>query len=279
MRQIKAEDIILKVSEMCIDANYNASSELLRSLKNAKANETSKLGVSVLDQIILNDEIAIKDQVPMCQDTGMVVAFVEIGQDVQVVGNLDDAINEGVRKGYKEGYLRNSVVRHPLDRVNTSDNTPAAIHHKIVPGETLTITIATKGAGSENQSRMVMLKPSDGEQGVKDFILETVKMAGGKACPPIILGVGIGGNFEVCTQIAKEALMRSMEDTSPDPIAARLEKELLEAVNELNVGPMGFGGKTTALAVKVNTFPCHIAALPVAVNIQCHASRHVSHTF
>jgi fumarate hydratase subunit alpha len=215
----------------------------------------------------------------MCQDTGIVVVFVEIGRDLKLIGNLEEAINEGVRQGYEEGYLRKSVVKHSLDRVNTRDNTPAIIYYNLVDGDKLKITIAPKGAGSENQSRLEMLKPSDGYEGVKKMVLDSVLKAGGNPCPPIIVGVGIGGNFEKSAIMAKEALLRPIEDVSDDEIAARLEEELLTEINELNVGPMGFGGLTTALAVKVNTYPCHIACLPVAVNIQCHSSRHLTKVF
>ncbi len=279
MRTLEVSTIIPKIEEMCINANYYVDRSLLQTLTTAKEVETSSLGKTILSQIIENDKIATKEQVPMCQDTGIVVVFVELGYELQLIGNLEEAINEGIRRGYEQGYLRKSVVWHPLNRVNTKDNTPAIIHYQLVPGEQLKITIAPKGAGSENVSAISMLKPSDGYDGVKQFVLDTILKAGGNPCPPIIVGVGIGGNFEKCALLSKQALMRELEDTSSDEIAQQLEKELLEEINQLNIGPMGFGGKTTALAVKVNTYPCHIASLPVAVNIQCHASRHLTETF
>lgn len=279
MRKLEVSSIISKIEEMCIEANYNASSSLMRTLNRAKENETSELGQTILSQIIKNDEIATQSQVPMCQDTGIVVVFVEIGHEIQLVGNLEEAIHEGIRRGYQNGYLRKSVVAHPLDRVNTKDNTPAIIHYQFTQGDQLKITIAPKGAGSENVSAVGMLKPSDGYEGVKQFVLDTILKAGGNPCPPIIVGVGVGGNFEKSALLSKQALMRPLDDQSEDEISASLEKELLTEINELNIGPMGFGGCTTALAVKVNTYPCHIASLPVAVNIQCHASRHVTEIF
>lgn len=279
MRTLEVSTIISKIEEMCINANYYVDHSLLQTLTTAKEVETSSLGKTILNQIIENDKIATNEQVPMCQDTGIVVVFVELGYELQLIGNLEEAIHEGIRRGYNKGYLRKSVVKHPLNRVNTKDNTPAIIHYQLVPGDQLKITIAPKGAGSENVSAISMLKPSDGYDGVKQFVLDTVLKAGGNPCPPIIVGVGIGGNFEKCALLSKQALMRELDDTSSDEIAQQLEKELLEEINQLNIGPMGFGGKTTALAVKVNTYPCHIASLPVAVNIQCHASRHLTETF
>lgn len=279
MRTLEVSTIISKIEEMCINANYYVDHSLLQTLTTAKEVETSSLGKTILNQIIENDKIATNEQVPMCQDTGIVVVFVELGYELQLIGNLEEAIHEGIRRGYDKGYLRKSVVKHPLNRVNTKDNTPAIIHYQLVPGDQLKITIAPKGAGSENVSAISMLKPSDGYDGVKQFVLDTVLKAGGNPCPPIIVGVGIGGNFEKCALLSKQALMRELDDTSSDEIAQQLEKELLEKINQLNIGPMGFGGKTTALAVKVNTYPCHIASLPVAVNIQCHASRHLTETF
>ena len=279
MRTLDVSTIVDDIAKMCVNANYYVEDALLRALKKAKNDETSELGKNILGQIIENDEIASQTHVPMCQDTGFVVAFVEVGTDLRLVGDLEAAINEGVRRGYQEGYLRKSVVGHPLNRVNTKDNTPAIIHYKLTAGDQLKVTIAPKGAGSENQSQLRMLKPAEGYEGVKQVVIDTVLNAGGNPCPPIIVGVGIGGSFEKCALMAKVALMRSLDDISDDEIAAKLEQELLVAINELNVGPMGFGGKTTALAVKVNTYPCHIAALPVAVNIQCHASRHLTKFF
>jgi len=279
MRTLDVATIIDKVAQMCIDMNYYVDDQLMNALKAAKQKETSELGRGIIGQIIENDEIAARKRMPMCQDTGVVIAFVEIGNELQLIGDLEAAINEGVRRGYQDGYLRKSVVRHPLDRINTKDNTPAVIHYTQIPGDRLKLTIAAKGAGSENQSQLRMLKPSEGYDGVKQMVLDTVLAAGGNPCPPIIVGVGVGGNFEKCALISKEALMRPLGDVATDETAARLERELLAEINELNVGPMGFGGNTTALAVKVNIYPCHIASLPVAVNIQCHASRHLSKAF
>ena len=279
MKKLEVSSIIPKIEQMCIEANYYASHSLFNTLRMAKDVETSTLGKTILSQIIENDEIASKDHVPMCQDTGIVVVFVEIGHELQLIGNLEAAIHEGIRRGYEKGYLRKSVVAHPLHRINTKDNTPAIIHYNFTEGDQLKITIAPKGAGSENVSAISMLKPSDGYEGVKRFVIDTVLKAGGNPCPPIIVGIGIGGNFEKCALLSKQALMREIKDQSQDEIAAKLETELLKEINELNIGPMGFGGVTTALAVKVNTYPCHIALLPVAVNIQCHASRHLTEIF
>ncbi|CUN02343.1 MULTISPECIES: fumarate hydratase [Turicibacter] len=279
MKKLEVSSIIPKIEQMCIEANYYASHSLFNTLRMAKDVETSTLGKTILSQIIENDEIASKDHVPMCQDTGIVVVFVEIGHELQLIGNLEAAIHEGIRRGYEKGYLRKSVVAHPLHRINTKDNTPAIIHYNFTEGDQLKITIAPKGAGSENVSAISMLKPSDGYEGVKRFVIDTVLKAGGNPCPPIIVGIGIGGNFEKCALLSKQALMREIKDQSQDEIAAKLETELLKEINELNIGPMGFGGVTTALAVKVNTYPCHIASLPVAVNIQCHASRHLTEIF
>ena len=279
MKKLEVSSIIPKIEQMCIEANYYASHSLFNTLRMAKDVETSTLGKTILSQIIENDEIASKDHVPMCQDTGIVVVFVEIGHELQLIGNLEAAIHEGIRRGYEKGYLRKSVVAHPLHRINTKDNTPAIIHYNFTEGDQLKITIAPKGAGSENVSAISMLKPSDGYEGVKRFVIDTVLKAGGNPCPPIIVGIGIGGNFEKCALLSKQALMRVIKDQSQDEIAAKLETELLKEINELNIGPMGFGGVTTALAVKVNTYPCHIASLPVAVNIQCHASRHLTEIF
>jgi len=279
VRKLLVPTIVEEIAQMCIRANYYAERKLLKALKEAESKETSSLGKNILGQIIENDEIAAETHVPMCQDTGIVVVFVEIGQDLQLVGDLEKAINDGIRRGYEEGYLRKSVVGHPLDRVNTKDNTPAVIHYKPVPGDQLKITLAPKGAGSENMSALKMLKPSDGYEGVKKFVIDTIKTAGGNACPPLIVGVGIGGTMDKCALIAKQSILRPLDDEATHPIDRQLEVELLKELNETNVGPMGFGGITTALAVKVNTYPCHIASLPVAVNIQCHAARHESQTF
>lgn len=275
MKVLEMEKVISAVEKMCIDANYYIGDEILNKIKQAYKNETKEVAKSVLSQIIENDEIAKNDEVPMCQDTGTAVVFLEIGTEVKIDGDIYEAINEGVRRGYLNGYLRKSIVRHPLDRVNTKDNTPAIIHTKLIPNsDKVKIVIAPKGGGSENMSALKMLKPSDGLDGVKKFVLDTIKNAGGNPCPPIIVGIGIGGNFEYCAYMAKKALLRDIDDANNDEIIAKLEKELLEEINKLGVGPLGLGGKTTALAVKIEFFPCHIVALPVAININCHAARH-----
>ncbi|MBI3397941.1 MAG: fumarate hydratase [Deltaproteobacteria bacterium] len=273
MRKISPLEITSKVKELCIKAACELGSDVVLALEGFRGKEESPLGKEVLDQIIKNAQIALKEDAPMCQDTGIAVFFVEVGRNAVIDGGLEDAINEGVRQGYKEGYLRKSVC-HPLTRKNTGDNTPAIIHTKIVDGDRVKITIAPKGAGSENMSRLAMLKPSQGLPAIKDFVINTVKQAGGNPCPPIILGIGIGGNFEKSALLAKEALLRNIGTPNPDNELGALEKELLEKVNNLGIGPMGFGGRTTALAVHIKTAPCHIASLPVAVNIQCHAARH-----
>ena len=273
MRHISTQEITLKVKELCIRAACELGSDVIFALEGFRGKEESPLGKEILDQIIENAQIALKEDAPMCQDTGIAVFFVEAGRNATIDGSLDDAINQGVREGYTEGYLRKSVC-HPLTRKNTGDNTPAIIHTRIVDGDKVKITIAPKGAGSENMSRLAMLKPSQGLQGIKDFVVNTVREAGGNPCPPIILGIGIGGNFEKSALLAKEALLRNVGTANPDNELDALEKELLEKVNNLGIGPMGFGGRTTALAVHIKTAPCHIASLPVAVNIQCHAARH-----
>lgn len=273
MRKISPSEITNKVKELCIKAAYELGGDVVLALKGASEMEESPLGREILDEIIENAGIALKENTPMCQDTGIAVFFVELGRDAIIDGSLEDAINEGVRQGYNEGYLRKSVC-HPLTRKNTGDNTPAVIHTKIVSGDKVKITIAPKGAGSENMSKLAMLKPSQGLQGIKDFVLNTVKDAGGNPCPPIILGIGIGGNFEKSAILAKESLLRDIGSPNPDKDLDELEKELLEKINNLGIGPMGFGGRTTALAVHIKAVPCHIASLPVAVNIQCHAARH-----
>ena len=260
---------------MCIEGNYFIGKEVLDKIKEAYAKEESEVGKNILGQIIENDEIAANEQVPMCQDTGIVVVFLEVGTEVRIPGDIYAAINEGVRRGYEKGYLRKSVVKDPLDRVNTKDNTPAVIHTTLVPGsDKVKIVVAPKGGGSENMSALRMLKPSDGIEGIKKLVVETIKNAGGNPCPPIIVGVGIGGNFEKSAILAKKAVLRDINDKSSSPINAKLEEELLELINKTGVGPLGLGGRTTALAVKVETYPCHIAALPVAININCHAARH-----
>ncbi len=280
MRIIKAEDIIRNVKEMCIEANHYLTADMDKALKLAVNTEKSPLGKQILCQLQDNLRIAAEDQIPICQDTGMAVVFMEIGQDIHVEGGLiADAVNEGVRQGYTEGYLRKSVVGDPLIRENTKDNTPAVIHYDIVAGEQIKITIAPKGFGSENMSRIFMLKPADGIEGVKDAILTAVKDAGPNACPPMVIGVGIGGTFEKCALLAKKALIRSVGEHSQIPYVCDLEKELLERINKTGIGPGGLGGSTTALAVNINTYPTHIAGLPVAVNICCHVNRHCVRVF
>jgi fumarate hydratase subunit alpha len=276
MRLLDLNLVTEAVKNMLIDACENIPVNVIERLKEAKEKEASPLGKSILDQIIENDLLAARRNVPICQDTGMVVCFLEIGSQVVFEGDIYEAVNQGVRNAYIDGFLRKSVVRHPLDRVNTKDNTPAVIHTKIVPGETVKITVAPKGAGSENMSLVKMLIPADGIEGIKKMVLDTVFNAGGKPCPPIIVGIGLGGNLEKAAMLAKEAVLREIDDEATDPLARKLEQELLQEINDLGVGPMGLGGTVTALAVKVNTYPCHIASLPVAINIQCHASRHKS---
>ena len=275
-REINVDKLTENIKEMCIEANYFLSKDMDERLKAASAAEESKLGKKVLDQLQENLEIAGEDMIPICQDTGMAVIFIEIGQEVHFVGGeVEVAINEGVRQGYEEGFLRKSVVGDPLIRENTNDNTPAIIHYKIVQGENVKITVAPKGFGSENMSRVFMLKPADGIDGVKDAIITTVKDAGPNACPPMVVGVGIGGTFEKSAIMAKEALARNANERSDISYIMELEKEMLEAINELGIGPGGLGGKCTALAVNINTYATHIAGLPVAVNICCHVNRHV----
>lgn len=275
MREIDVSLITKEVKKLCMDANFYLPEDVYERLEKLQEEDKSQLAAQTIGKILENADIAKDDQVAMCQDTGMAVFFVEIGQDVHIVnGSLTDAINQGVREGYEEGYLRKSVVGDPIERVNTKDNTPAVIHYDIVEGDKLSITMAAKGFGSENMSRLTMLKPADGLEGVKKFILETVEMAGPNPCPPTNVGVGIGGTFEKAALIAKKSLMRGMDEYSSDPFYAELEKELLEEINKLGIGPQGFGGTTTSFKVNIETFPTHIAGLPVAVNIQCHASRH-----
>jgi len=273
MKFIEPETITKEVSRLCIEAATYIENDVLSCLRKAMNNEEG-LSKEILSQIIENDELAAKENVPMCQDTGITVVFVEIGNEVHINGDIYDAINKGISDGYTKGYLRKSVVKSPLNRVNTKDNTPGIIHVKFTLGDKLKITICPKGAGSENMSKVKMLVPADGIDGIKKFVLDTVKEAGGRPCPPLVVGVGIGGDIEKAGLIAKEALLRPIDDESSNPDANKLEKELYKELNDLRVGPMGLGGKTTALAVKVNLYPCHIASLPVAVNIQCHASRH-----
>lgn len=276
---IKVEKITNAVAEMCMEANYNLGDDIVQSYHQALEEEESDVAKNILEQLIDNAEIAKEEKMPICQDTGMTVVFVEIGQDAVIEGGeLYEAINKGVAKGYKDGYLRKSVVKDPLDRVNTEDNTPAVIHTEIVSGSGLKITVAPKGFGSENMSKIKMLKPADGIEGIKQFVLETVKEAGPNPCPPIIVGIGIGGTFEKAAIIAKKSLLREVGERNSDPKVADLEEELLKAVNELDVGPQGLGGLTTALDVNIETYATHIAGLPVAVNISCHVTRHKERT-
>ena len=275
MREVNVEQIIETVKNLSVEANYFLGSDIKESLKKCREEETYELAGQVLDKIILNSEIAKDEQMPMCQDTGMACVFVEIGQDVHIVGGrLEDAINEGVRRGYSEGFLRKSVVEDPIRRVKTKDNTPAIIYYDIVDGDKIKITLAPKGFGSENMSRIGMLKPSDGLEGVKKFIIDTVKAAGPNPCPPMVVGVGIGGTFDKAAYLAKKALIRPINTSNKDEFYKDLEEELLEKINELGIGPQGFGGRTTALGLNIEVYPTHIAGLPVAVNINCHATRH-----
>jgi fumarate hydratase subunit alpha len=275
LRDIQVKEIEKAIRNLCIEANYYIGSDIKEALLKAKDKEPYKIAEEVLDKIIINADIALKEDMPMCQDTGMACVFLEVGQDVHFVGGLlEDAINEGVRKGYEEGYLRKSVVKDPIDRVNTKDNTPAVIYYDIVEGDRVKITLAPKGFGSENMSRIGMLKPSDGIDGVKAFIIETVRLAGPNPCPPMVIGVGIGGTFDKAAYLAKKALIRPINIRNENEYYKDLEEELLDSVNKLGIGPQGFGGKTTALGLNIETYPTHIAGLPVAVNINCHATRH-----
>ena len=276
MRTVKAEDIAKTVARMCVNANCFLPPDVRRTIEKAKTAETWPVAREIITNILANADIAGKNTVPICQDTGMACVFIELGQEVYVDGPLSEAVNEGVRRGYTEGFLRKSIVGDPIERVNTGDNTPAAIYYDIVPGEQLRITVAPKGFGSENMSRIKMLAPAAGIEGVKSFILETVNEAGSNPCPPIVVGVGIGGNFDKAALMAKKALLRPLGTPSALPYYAALESELLEKINSLGIGPQGYGGMTTALAVNVETAPTHIAGLPVAVNINCHVTRHVT---
>lgn len=278
MREIEAKLLSEKIAELCIEANCVLPRDIKNRIENARAGEPWPTAQGILDKIIENYGIAEGNTVPICQDTGVCCVFLRIGQDVHINGDLTAAVNEGVRKGYGEGYLRKSVVKDPLRRVNTGDNTPAMLYTEIVPGDKIELTVAPKGFGSENMSRLAMLKPSDGIDGVKAFILKTVEEAGPNPCPPIVVGVGIGGTFDKAALLAKKALMRSTDERNGDEFYAALEAELLEKINSLGVGPQGFGGRTTALAVNIEWMPTHIAGLPVAVNINCHVTRHKSVT-
>lgn len=276
IRTVQTDTIIANIREMCIEANHYLSEDMDAAMKQALETEKSDLGKKILGQLQDNLKIADQERIPICQDTGMAVIFLEIGQDVHLEGmNIEDAVNEGVRQGYVDGYLRKSVVRDPLERENTKDNTPAVIHYSIVSGDKVKITVAPKGFGSENMSRVFMLKPAEGIEGVKNAILTAVKDAGPNACPPMVVGVGIGGTFEKCALLAKQALTRSVNEWSDIPYVRELEREMLDKINRLGIGPGGLGGTTTALKVNINTYPTHIAGLPVAVNICCHVNRHI----
>ncbi len=274
MREINAELITETVRKLCIDANCHLGDDIKECICNFRDNEPSENAKEILDRIIENYQIADENDVPVCQDTGVACVFLKIGQDVHICGDIAEAVNEGVRRGYSEGYLRKSVVRDPLDRVNTGDNTPAMLYFELVPGDKVEITVAPKGFGSENMSRIAMLRPSDGLAGVKNFVLKTVEEAGPNPCPPIVVGVGIGGTFDKAAFLAKKALLREVDVRNSEPFYANLENELLLEINALGIGPQGFGGRTTALAVNIEKYPTHIAGLPVAVNINCHVTRH-----
>lgn len=277
MRKINTDVITKNIKEMCIEANYFLCKDIKNGLEKAYNEEEWSISKNILKDILTNADIAAEEKMPICQDTGITCVFLEIGQDIFLEGQiLEDAINEGVRQGYSEGYLRKSVVKDPLNRINTNDNTPAIIYYDIVQGDEVKITVAPKGFGSENMSRIKMLKPADGENGVKDFIIETVKMAGPNPCPPIVVGVGIGGTFDKAAYLAKKALLREVDKSNEDPYYENMEKELLDKINKLGIGAQGFGGKTTSLGVNIEVYPTHIAGLPVAVNINCHVTRHVS---
>lgn len=276
MRKINRQVVVDKVTDLCVLANFDIEEDVFNSYKESLSKENNPLAKEILSQIIENAEIAAKKREPLCQDTGAAVFFVKLGREVHLDFDLDDAINEGVRDGYQKGYLRNSIVSDPFNRVNTGDNTPAIIHLELVSGDKLEIIFMPKGGGAENMSALKMMVPADGVDGVKQFVLEVVKEAGGKVCPPTILGIGVGGTFDSVALLAKKALLRELGSSNRDPFYDTLEKELLSGVNELDIGPMGFGGKTTCLGVFIETYPCHLASLPVAVNIQCHSARHKS---
>jgi fumarate hydratase subunit alpha len=275
MREINVSEITKAVSRLCLDANFVLGEDVLASLQAALRTEPSDTGRNALEQVIVNAEIARDEQVPMCQDTGFAVVFVELGQDVRLVGgDMYVAVNEGVRQAYTEGYLRKSIVADPLRRVNTGDNTPAVVHVEIVPGDKVRLIVAPKGGGSENMSAVKMLKPADGAKGVADFVVDTVSRAGSNPCPPVVVGVGIGGTMEKVAYLAKKALLRKLGESHPEQFYAAMERDLLERINKLGIGPQGYGGRTTALAVHIEVYPAHIASLPAAVNINCHAARH-----
>ena len=274
MTEINGKTITEVVKKLCIDANYYIGNDVKNALKRGYETETKPLAKEVLGKILENSQIAGNENMPICQDTGMAVVFIEIGQDVHVTGNLEDAINEGVRKGYCEGYLRKSVVKDPLDRVNTNDNTPAVVHYEIVEGDEIKITVAPKGFGSENMSGIKMLKPSDGKKGILDYVIELISKGGGNPCPPIVVGIGIGGTMEKAALLSKKALLLPVDYKNPNPYYNDMQCEILQLINESKIGPMGWGGDTTALGVNILTYPTHIAGLPLAVNIGCHVTRH-----
>jgi len=278
MREVNVKELIPVVKKLCIDANYYIGEDVIAKIKEFKEKEESPTAKNVLDILLENYELADKEQMPICQDTGIAVCFIEIGQDVHLTGgDFTEAINEGVRQGYQDGYLRKSMVADPIiDRINTKDNTPAIIYTEIVPGEKIKITIAPKGGGSENMSEVKMMKAADGIEGVVEFVVDRISRSGGNPCPPIVVGVGLGGNFEQSALLAKKSLLRSLTVQNPNPKWAKVEKEILDKINNLGIGPQGLGGRTTALGVSILSKPCHIASMPVAVNVQCHAARHKS---
>lgn len=275
MRTISVQEITRNIKEMCIEANYELSDDVKNAIYYHEETESNQLGKQILSQLKENMDIAENENIPICQDTGMAVVFMKIGQDVHFDGgSVEDAINEGIRQGYTDGYLRKSVVGDPIERVNTKDNTPGVIHYELVPGDKVELTVAPKGFGSENMSRVCMLKPADGIEGVKEAILETVRLAGPNACPPVVVGVGIGGTFEKCALLAKKALIRELGSHNPIPYVKDLEEEMLQKINAIGIGPGGLGGDTTALGINIETYPTHIAGLPVAINMCCHVNRH-----
>ncbi|MSS62973.1 fumarate hydratase [Velocimicrobium porci] len=276
MRIIHTDTIIEEIKQMCIEANLVLSDDMKQAVERAEEKEESQIGKKILGQLKENMEVARKEQIPICQDTGMAIVFIRIGQEVHIEGmNIEEAINEGIRRGYKEGYLRKSVVKDPFIRENTKDNTPGIIHYEMIPGDKIELVVAPKGFGSENMSRIYMLKPADGIEGVKEAVMETVKLAGPNACPPIVVGVGIGGSFEKCAYLAKKALTREVNQSAKEKHIQQLEADLLEEINKTGIGPGGLGGRVTALAVNIETYPTHIAGLPVAINICCHVNRHM----
>ncbi len=276
MREINAQHITAAVAKLCVEANCHLGQDIKERLAAMQERESWPQAREILERIIENYQIADDANVPICQDTGMACVFLKIGQDVHITGDITEAVNEGVRQGYSQGYLRKSVVGDPLERINTGDNTPAMLYTELVPGDQIEITVAPKGFGSENMSQIKMLRPSDGVEGVKDFVVRVAEEAGPNPCPPIVVGVGIGGTFDKAAYLAKKALLRNLDEANENPFYARLEEELLEEINRLGIGPQGFGGKTTALAVNIETYPTHIAGLPVAVNINCHVTRHLT---